>query len=309
MNRSPDVDLVLRDYFAEDGLTAPDYVLDVIEGRIARQSQRPAWRLLRSQPMNPFLKLAAAAAAMVAVVTVGLNLLDGRMPNGGTPTVAPSPPATPTITPTAAATQVAFACSDPEFGCEGVLSPGTHTTTTFRPVLSFTTETGWVNTMDRDRAYTLHNLEWPAHFFQIYSQVAIPEQNATCSAERKPGAGSAVADWVEFYSSHPGLDTTEPVSFTLGEQSGVQLDLHVASDWTATCPNSIAPAVFLITNDADVPDRVKWIDDQRVAVWIVDVRGTTVIVYLESGPSDVAMAELKGLFEPFVETFRFPSAS
>ena len=43
MKRSPDVDLVLRDYFAEDGLTAPDYVLDVVERRISRQPQRRMW--------------------------------------------------------------------------------------------------------------------------------------------------------------------------------------------------------------------------------------------------------------------------
>ena len=48
MNRTPDVELVLRDYFADDGLTAPDYVLDVVEGRISRQPQRRSWRLLEA---------------------------------------------------------------------------------------------------------------------------------------------------------------------------------------------------------------------------------------------------------------------
>ena len=40
MNRQPDVELVLRDYFADDGFTAPDHVLDVVEERIARQPRR-----------------------------------------------------------------------------------------------------------------------------------------------------------------------------------------------------------------------------------------------------------------------------
>ena len=44
MNRQPDVELVLRDYFADDGFTAPDHVLDVVEERIARQPRRPVWR-------------------------------------------------------------------------------------------------------------------------------------------------------------------------------------------------------------------------------------------------------------------------
>ncbi len=313
MNQRSDIDRLLRHWMDDGPTTMPDRVVDVVADRISIQRQRRSWRLLRRLPMNPFLKLGAVAAAVLVVGVVAWNLLPGAAGPGVTPTPTPTadvpsiaPTAVPTPSPSPSA--AAFACDDPAFGCSGVLAPGDHTTAAFRPALTFTTGSGWVNTLDRERAYTLHNLEWPAHFFQVFSQVAIPEQNASCTAERKAGVGTAVDDWVDFFTTHPGLDTTEPVPFTLSEHDGVQIDLHVAADWTAACPRSIAPAVLLITNDAAVPDRAKWIDDQRVAMWLVDVSGTTVIVYLESGPSDSALAELKGLFEPTIETFRFAPA-
>lgn len=308
MNKHSDIDRILRHWMDDGPSRMPDRIVDVVADRIDRTRQRRSWRPLRRLPMNQILKLGTAAAAVLVVAVVGWNLLpggagpgDAPTPTPAGPTIGPSLPPTPSPSPTVAA----FACDDPEFSCSGVLAPGSHATVAFRPTLTFTTATGWVNTMDRERAYTLHNLEWPAHFFQIYSQVAIPEQNAECSAERKVGAGSTVDDWVEFFTSHPGLKTSTPQPFTLGDHNGVQLDLHVAGGWTETCPRSIAPAVYLITNEAATPDRVKWIDDQQVAVWIVDVADTTVIVYLESGPSASALAELKDLFQPTIDTFRF----
>jgi hypothetical protein len=97
MNRSPDVELVLRDYFADDGLTAPDYLLDVVEGRISRQPQRHTWRLpWRLPPMNRIITYVAAAVAVLVLAVVGYNLLPRQGGVGGQPTALPtsSPAAT-----------------------------------------------------------------------------------------------------------------------------------------------------------------------------------------------------------------------
>ena len=95
MNRQPDVELVLRDYFADDGSSAPDHVLDDVAERIARQPQRLAWRLRRRPIMNTYAKLAAGLAAVVIVAFVALRLVPGGSNSGGTTT------AIPTVTPTA----------------------------------------------------------------------------------------------------------------------------------------------------------------------------------------------------------------
>ena len=104
MNRQPDVELVLHDYFADDGFTAPDHVLDVVEERIARHPRRLAWRLRGRPHVNTFAKLAAGIAAVLIIGIVGWQLLPGRSGTGGqaapTPTASPTPaPSTLTATP------------------------------------------------------------------------------------------------------------------------------------------------------------------------------------------------------------------
>ena len=97
MNRSPDVELVLRDYFADDSWTAPDHVLDVIEERIMRQPQQRAWRVSwRDSHVNSYLKPLLAVAAIVVVAVAGFAIL--RPPGTG----VGGPPATASAGPTAA---------------------------------------------------------------------------------------------------------------------------------------------------------------------------------------------------------------
>jgi hypothetical protein len=74
MKRSPDLDLVLRDYFADDGFSAPDHILDVVEERIAREPRRIAWRLRGRPFVNSSTKLAAGLAAVLIVGFVGWRL-------------------------------------------------------------------------------------------------------------------------------------------------------------------------------------------------------------------------------------------
>ena len=94
MNRTPDVDLVLRDYFADDGVTAPDYVLDVVERRISRQPQRRVWPFPgRTTNMTTQIKLIGALAAAIVVAVVGYNLLPGTS-GPGSQTAAPTAAAT-----------------------------------------------------------------------------------------------------------------------------------------------------------------------------------------------------------------------
>jgi hypothetical protein len=103
MNRTPDLDLVLREYLADDGGAARDYVLNVVADRISRQPQRRSWPFQGRTTVTQ-LKLAAALAAAVIIAVVGWNLL----PRGGSvggpptpaPTVAPTPSGQPKPSPT-----------------------------------------------------------------------------------------------------------------------------------------------------------------------------------------------------------------
>ena len=137
MNRTPDVDLVLRDYFADDGVTAPDYVLDVVEQRISRQSRRRVWPFPgRTTNMTTQIKLIGALAAAIVVAVVGYNLLPGTS-GPGSQTAAPT--ATATATP---------AATEPVVLADGVLTAGKyiieHSFGDSGPAMIFDIPAGWI---------------------------------------------------------------------------------------------------------------------------------------------------------------------
>ena len=307
MNEHADFDRALRTWFDDGPSTMPDRVVDVVADRIGRQPQRRPWRLLRRSTMPASFKLIAAAAAVLVLAVVGYNLL----PKG--PQIGPNPSATtipsPTVAPSAAAapTERPPICDDGTATCAGLLPEGTNSSVAFQPQLSFTVQRGWTNTLDTARTYTIHYNFTRGHHMQVLSQVAIPEQNASCTRVLKAGVGNTVADWVEFLTTHPGLETTTPEAISLGGYDGMQLDLHVAADWTETCPNSIGPAVVLMTQSGP-PAVVRKIDDQQVTVRIIHVEGETVIVYLESSPDADELAALNQEFDPFFDSFQFTPA-
>ena len=79
----------------EDGITRlPDRVLDDVLGQLpATPQRRHFWSAWRPSQMNIYAKIAAAAAAVAVVAVVGYQLLPGRAPGPGGPSVAPSPTA------------------------------------------------------------------------------------------------------------------------------------------------------------------------------------------------------------------------
>lgn len=305
MTNDRDIERILDMWLGDGPSELPDRVFDVVADRIERQPQRPAWRLQwRTSDMNTTLKRASAIAAVAIIVVAGYNLLPGGSSGGPPPTPSPSPSPTSTPSPTIAPTPTAIACDGGVPGCAGALAAGANKTTNFQPALSFEIPAGWSNPLDRTRAYTF-NAPGNTLSLQIVSQVAIPEQVAGCAPQRKLGVGNAVADWVTFLTTHPGLVASAPEPVTVGGYSGTKVTFHVAGTWTETCPRSIGPAVFLITDNGPTPDRTYWIDDQYTTFTILDVAGETVIVHLESAPSPAAHARDQQTIQPIIDSFTF----
>ena len=138
MNRIPDVELVLRDYFADDGFIAPDYVLDVVEERIMRQPQQHAWRVLRKDAhVNSYLKPLIAVAAVVVIAVASIALLgqpsDSGVGSAVSPVPSPSPVASPPPSPAPSEGAVFPEWYTPgaNSGGAGILPPGSGTTEAF----------------------------------------------------------------------------------------------------------------------------------------------------------------------------------
>jgi len=98
MTQQRDIERLLDHWFTDGPGRASDRVIDIVTDRIERQSQRPAWRLhWRPIPVNTYMKIAVAAATVLAVAILGYNLLPGRSTGVG----GPPPSANPTVSQTA----------------------------------------------------------------------------------------------------------------------------------------------------------------------------------------------------------------
>jgi hypothetical protein len=253
MNRTPDVELVLRDYFADDSSSAPDHVLDVIEERIMRQPQQRAWRVLRRDSrMNSYMKPLLAVAAVVVIAVAGIAFL--RPPSGsgtgGAASPAPSPSLAPSASPsTAPSTGAVFPeWFTPDSGSNGagVLPPGSATTQGFLPGSTFNVPAGWVSTVDTADFYGLFP-DTPANKAEfglsgktaqsIFMGIVDTPGDLVCDGVGETH-GSTSAELVDSLVANEALVTSKPVAVTIGDLTGTRVDAHLDPDWTGRCANN-----------------------------------------------------------------------
>jgi hypothetical protein len=303
MNRTPDVELVLREFFADDGLTAPDYVLDAVEERIARQPRRPAWRLRGRPFVNGTVKIAAALAAVLVVAVVGYNLLPGTT-GPGAPTTAPTPTAQPTTAATAAPSVSALFPewweSDGAPTGAGILAPGSHSTHAFMPAFTFTVPDGWVNSSDEANFVELFP-ETPANE-EEFTRSGTLTNNIVMGFQSRPwfscealesNSGNTTAEVVEAVTANEILAVSGLIDVTIGGLSGKRFDVRRSPDWTGTC-----------AGDAELPSGVDPLDE-RARVVLLDVPGRGMLLMLLYSRSSADFEPYATEATTIVESFEF----
>ena len=128
MKARSDTERILDAYLAPEADQLADRVIDAALADIARTSQRRSWWPAgRSNRMNTYAKLIAAAAAVLVVAVVGYQLLPSGDDTGGQPTAQPSATTTssPTATSSPSATSSATAAAVPPI-VDGPLAAGTY---------------------------------------------------------------------------------------------------------------------------------------------------------------------------------------
>jgi hypothetical protein len=295
MNRSPDVDLVLRDYFADDGLTAPDYVLEVVEGRINRQPQRRTWPFPGRTNMTTQIKLIAGLAAALVVAVVAWQLLPGR-PAG--------PGDAPTATPILTATPIP---SGPPPLAEGILAAGTWRLQPFASETLTIDATvpagGWVGGPPSNIGGPVGESNGPngvaVGFLKaqtIHSDPCHWDQNGNGSApdEGDIEVGPSVDDLAEALAASSAYESTTPVDATLGGYSGKRLELQLEPD-PAGCDSFDGDVdQYFVFGGRDAGTFAQG-GANTWQVTIVDVEGTRLIgvlfSYEETAAEDVTAAQ------------------
>ena len=319
MTTGRDLDSLLDAWLSDGPTIVADRVVDDVASRIARQRQRPAWRLQpwRFPSMTPTTR---AAAALTAIVVVTAGLYAAMQPPtlehgvGGSPSPSPSlsssrsAPATPTPSVSAGIVH----CEDDLPGCAGPLAAGAHGSAQFAPrLIHYDTPDGWTNSIDTS---TIYKLDAPggAASILLWADVAIEDQKPTsCEPAARPGgAAPHAADWVAYLTAHQGLVTsTAAFDFPGNRDEGTrQLDITMAPSWTQTCPGSPDPVVQFIAHVMP-PEGVYGIGGNarlRLIVFDTSSYGPHTVLIEIYGPVDEAgFAATLAIIDPVLRSFVF----
>jgi hypothetical protein len=282
MTADRDVTGIVRSWL-EDGATAlPDRVLDrVLDELPATPQRRPLWSAWRSRRMNSVIKLALAAAAVVAVLVAGINFLPRKSDQvGGQGVPSPSPVASPSPGPTASPRAVRLTVAGTELN-----GPSVQVTAQLPE--------GWTNT---PYAANDSNVGQPLSSAFFLSVIDNTFADPCAHVERNPKVGSSIEAKAAAIGEIPGLTATAPVQTTIAGRAATYVEITVPASLPCT------PAQFYLWQDS--PDGDWWVLDvnEVIRVWTFDVGGKAVTLAARSFSSttDASKAELQGILDTLV---------
>lgn len=225
-------------------------------------------------------------------------------------------------------------CRDVNDTCLGAVPAGTYSST-FLDVrsasadvhpwgaygqLRYTVPAGWANQSDYPSNYTLMPAAEYAgaagdpngrasHGIYLFARPAALADSATCASQVAPGIGQTPAALAASVASRPGLVASKPAPITIGGYPGVMIDIHLAPNWTRTCPGDTLPSAPLLVNDSGSPSGWNWgiasTEQQRLI--LLDIGGgRTVAIIVDDNSTPSRFAELIAQAMPIIATFQFP---
>jgi hypothetical protein len=302
MSTDRDVTRIVRSWLEEGATALPDRVLDTVLDRLPATPQRRSWwPARRFGEMNTFAKFAIAAAAVVVVALVGINLLPKSGGIGG-----PGASASPTPSASSSSAPSSSPIPSPPTVHDGALSPGTYVigpagsdsflecptaapgcTDTVR--VGLTVPDGWAG-VDNDSIWlTVEGNDPPAGAGLLVTRGAgLSSDPCRPVPSAEVAVGSTAEEFASALAAHPLLDVTTPVDVTLAGYSGRYVDLQVPSDLSG-CDvyRPWEPGLY-----AQGPA-------QRWHLWILEVGGQRVVVQSTdyAGTSEQDRTELQGIVD------------
>jgi hypothetical protein len=294
MRTEPETTRIVRSWLEEGRTTLPDHILDAVLADLpATHQRRPLWPARRIDDMHAFAKFAMAAAAVLVVAVVGINLLpktDGV--GGGLASLTPSPTAS--LAPTAAPSP---SPSVLEFFPDGAVSVGRHSMVRSGKTFSVDMPTGWT-AHDGFRIYT----QGGQAAFIFWSDAPGNVFADPCAHEPlDPPAGDTPAELAAAVSSIPGTDLVSgPLDLTVGGYPAKLVTIQVREDIACA-----AESFLLWYREANGATDGRWPDARgdTINVWIIDVDGT--LVWIDGSWSLNTTPTLHDEMRQIVDSIRF----
>jgi len=297
-----DVSRIVRSWLDEGVTALPDRVLDLVLDQIPATPQRRAFWLARRFPLmnNNVVRVALAAAVVLAVAFIGFQLFGGTNVGGLAP--SPSQSESPSVEPTPSPSATPAAAFPPA----GAMAVGRHAMTLAGVPLSIElSTTGWISNGDFgfDKGNYLSGTSDAAGFILWPESAADNTFADPCTkTQLDPPAGPSAAELAAAVSTVPGIDLVSgPSAVTVGAYSAQHVVITIPEDI------GCAPGQFYLWYDVDHPSgelgRYATATGSTIYVWIIDVDGTIVWIdgetYETSGPD--AAAEIQQI----VDSIRF----
>jgi hypothetical protein len=192
-------------------------------------------------------------------------------------------------------------CHNPDGGvCLGPLEAGSYSTRSFDPDITYTVPDAWENLEDLPGNFLLQKIG-DERYVAIYQNVRAP---AECEETWASGVGAAVADLVDWYTTHPGLNTTQPQTVTVGGLTGVFLDISLDPSWNVTCSYSQGqPVVPLIIGNGTSLVHHVILPGFEERLYLLEWNGGNVAI--EIGTEGMPLDEYLTEVVPIIETLSF----
>ena len=271
MSTDRDTTRKVRSWLKTDDYESADRVLDAVLDQLDTIPQRRAtwWTAWMSPFMNTTpVRLGIGAAALLALIFLGLQLLPGSNVGGPIVSDVPSP------SPTASATEGAW---NPGAGLE----EGRADMVLNDVRISIDTSGGWAMTQFEGM---IHNLTpsnghypWIA-FLWTFDSVA----DDPCMASAAP-VGPTVDDLANGLTTIPGTDATEPADATIGGLPAKFVELTINDD--IGCPPD---SFWLYGPDSAWPNSV----DSTIRVWVFELDGTRYVIHSDQVGDDPQVGEM-----------------
>jgi hypothetical protein len=242
MNQRTDIERVLDRWLAEGPTRVPDRVFDDAIARVARQSQPSPWRSRwRTSDMTTPLRLLAAAAAVIAIIGVGLLVLRPTSSVGP----RPIPTATLLASPSSLPRPTSSVSDAARLPIGGELEPGRYfieegpaTPTTF----SFAVPAGWLG----GAAGVSRHRDESGREIGFIVAVVDALFGDPCGGNAPVDAGTTAEDLVNRLTERPGLDVTPAEAIELDGRRGQTVELAAETEIDLnTCDPPIGLQVWL----------------------------------------------------------------
>ncbi|MBI2777078.1 MAG: hypothetical protein HYX57_07420 [Chloroflexi bacterium] len=304
MSTDRDVERIVRSWLDEGVTALPDRVLDLVLDQLPATPQRRAgWLARRSPLMNNALRIASAAAVVLVVALIGIQLFGGT--NVGGPGPSPSQSESPTLVPTPSPSATPPAAFPPA----GAMEVGRHSMTLAGVPLSIElTTTGWISTGDfgidkgnfqSGAPDSASLLLWPASApDNVYA-------DPCAHTPLDPPAGPSAAELAAAVSTVAGTELVSgPAAVTVGGYPAQHVVISIPD--TIGCPAE----QFYLWYDSDAPGDAPSGELYRYATarstvytWIIDVDGT--IVWIEGETFATSGPEAAQEVQQIVDSIQF----